>query len=226
MNEILRGGLSRWIERDLTTQGLKNRISIFAPVRRLPNDALRHIFEMSFDERVRQSGKPIPWHLGYLCHHWREQLSPFLWTDLSLKNIHSSYLPSCRHGISRTSPLTERRVPDMVQGRCKDIDNHDSRACTHLVAAGGRPGKSCLILAEMPVSPITASGPSHHYLHPPTSLLNSLPQSSSNRIGNSHLTYRLLKPLSFWSISTHKRSRIRIQDGIDSIDCHGVGYLV
>ncbi|KAK0434447.1 hypothetical protein EV421DRAFT_2039625 [Armillaria borealis] len=75
-------------ERDLAVQDLKNHKSIFAPVRRLPNDVLLRIFQMSIDGKVDPDVKTTPWLLGYICHHWRA-LSRSLWTNIFLVSLRS-----------------------------------------------------------------------------------------------------------------------------------------
>ncbi|KAK0212005.1 hypothetical protein IW262DRAFT_1518903 [Armillaria fumosa] len=63
-------------ERDLAVQDLKNHKSIFAPVRRLPNDILLCIFQMYIDTRVIPNLRSTPWVFGYIGHYWRPSLAP------------------------------------------------------------------------------------------------------------------------------------------------------
>ncbi len=101
-------------ERDLAVQDLKNHKSIFAPIRRLPNDVLLHIFQMSIAARVIPDVRATPWVLGYICHHWRavSRSSRSLWTNISVMNTRSSYISSgqrnlCKYllSLSGDSPL-------------------------------------------------------------------------------------------------------------------------
>ncbi len=85
-------------ERDLAVQDLKKHKSIFAPVRRLPNDVLLHIFQMSFDGRVEPDVRTTPWIFGYICHHWRA-VSRSLWTNISLMSMRPSYTSSSQRNL-------------------------------------------------------------------------------------------------------------------------------
>ncbi len=106
--------ISRVHKRDLVAQDLENHKSIFAPVRRLPNDVLLYIFQTSIDASVELDVKTIPWLLGYICHHWRalSRSSSSLWTTIFLESECSSYLPLGKHrlrqkllSLSGSSPL-------------------------------------------------------------------------------------------------------------------------
>ncbi len=92
-------------ERDLTVQDLENHESIFAPIRRLLNDVLLYIFQMSIDDRINLDVKTSPWLLGYICHHWRalSRSSPSLWADVSFESVCSSNLPFGRHSMQASS---------------------------------------------------------------------------------------------------------------------------
>ncbi len=93
-------------ECDLAVQDLKNHKSIFAPVRRLPNDVLLRIFQMSIDEMVEPDVKTTPWLLGYICHHWRA-LSRSLWTNISLMSRRSGLSSSQRNLRKHLLSLSE-----------------------------------------------------------------------------------------------------------------------
>ncbi|KAK0199594.1 hypothetical protein DFS33DRAFT_176056 [Desarmillaria ectypa] len=91
-------------EKDLAVQDLENHKSISAPIRRLPNDALLRVFEMSIcivsvQPWCGSDLKTVPWLLGYVCHHWRalSHTSPSLWTGIYLQSVHSSDHPGKRY---------------------------------------------------------------------------------------------------------------------------------
>ncbi|KAK0436301.1 uncharacterized protein EV420DRAFT_241876 [Desarmillaria tabescens] len=88
-------------ERDLAMQDLENHKSIFAPIRRLPNDVLLRIFQMSTGVGVKPDVKTIPWVLGYVCHHWRalSRSSHSLWTDICLASLRYSNLSSGQRSL-------------------------------------------------------------------------------------------------------------------------------
>ncbi len=118
-------------ERDLAVQDLENHKSIFAPIRRLPNDVLLYIFQISIDDRVKLDVKTIPWLLGYICHHWRalSRSAGSLWTDIFLESACSSNLPPGRSSLrkhllslSRSSPLKIRIA--MIHPRDVDPGDH------------------------------------------------------------------------------------------------------
>ncbi len=105
-------------DKDLAVQDLENHKSIFAPVRRLPNDVLLRIFEMSIctqpNSLCTSNPKTMPWLLGYVCHHWSAlcRASPSLWTRISLQSGCSSqdhpgkrYLRQKLLSLSGSSPL-------------------------------------------------------------------------------------------------------------------------
>ncbi|KAK0434436.1 hypothetical protein EV421DRAFT_1991890 [Armillaria borealis] len=100
-------------DRDLAVQDLENHKSIFAPVRRLPNDVLLYIFQTSFDASIELDVKTIPWLLGYICHHWRalSRSSPSLWADVSFESVCSSNLPSGRQSLRKHLLSLSRNVP-------------------------------------------------------------------------------------------------------------------
>ncbi len=118
-------------ERNLAVQDLENHKSIFAPIRRLPNDVLLYIFQTSIDDRVKLDVKTIPWLLGYICHHWRalSRSAGSLWTDIFLESVCSSNLPPGRSSLrkhllslSRSSPLKIRIA--MIHPRDVDPGDH------------------------------------------------------------------------------------------------------
>ncbi|PBK86710.1 hypothetical protein ARMGADRAFT_1086220 [Armillaria gallica] len=106
-------------EEDLAVQDLKNHKSIFAPVRRLPNEVLLRIFQLSIatklSSRCSLDVTIVSWLLGYICHHWRDlsRSSPSLWTGMSLISECPSDCPPGKHrllqnllSLSGSSPLS------------------------------------------------------------------------------------------------------------------------
>ncbi|KAK0443341.1 uncharacterized protein EV420DRAFT_1576406 [Desarmillaria tabescens] len=80
-------------ERDLAVQDLKNHKSIFTPIRRLPNDVLLCIFQMSTGVGVKPEVKTIPWVLALT------RSSHSLWTDICLVSLRYSNLSSGQRSL-------------------------------------------------------------------------------------------------------------------------------
>ncbi|PBK58381.1 hypothetical protein ARMSODRAFT_843446, partial [Armillaria solidipes] len=74
------------LERELgnAQRDLDNHKSIFAPIRRLPDDLLLCIFKFASHRIVNQLSTPshAPWALLRVCHSWRNTAltSPTLWS--------------------------------------------------------------------------------------------------------------------------------------------------
>ncbi|SJL14465.1 uncharacterized protein ARMOST_17922 [Armillaria ostoyae] len=111
--------LSRPHGRDFVAQDLENHKSIFAPVRRLPNDVLLYIFQISFDV-VNLDVKASPWIFGYICHHWRalSRSSSSLWTTILLESERSSY-PG-KHRLCRKLLSLSGNLPLRITVRAGD----------------------------------------------------------------------------------------------------------
>ncbi|PBK59388.1 hypothetical protein ARMSODRAFT_1027444 [Armillaria solidipes] len=130
-------------EQDLAMQDLENHKSMFAPVRRLPNDVLLRIFQLSiatkFSSRCSLDVTAVSWLLGYICHHWRDlsRSSPSLWTGMSLMSECPSDRSPGKHrllqnllSLSRSSPLSinvemvhpyDAKAPHHCAGDDRDI---------------------------------------------------------------------------------------------------------